>query len=875
MPNPSSTPSTGPSAAAPAPLLTASAAQPAALPFLLLLFVGSGCSALIYEVVWFQLLQFAVGSSAVSIGVLLATFMGGMCLGSLLYSRFVPRSVHPLRVYALLELLIGILGLLITLAMPAFDGFYAALARNLGAGITIRALIAAACLLPPTLLMGATLPAISRWVENTPRGVAWLGFFYGGNTLGAVIGCLLAGFYLLRTLDMYAATYVAVAINLIVATLGLSLSLGTPRTATTIDPRRDAAPPASPASTLHDRLDTVSIYLAIALSGAAALGAEVIWTRLLSLLLAGTTYTFSIILAVFLAGLGIGSSVGAMIARSGSNARTALAWCQILCAISIGWTAYAVTNGLPNWPVNPYLTNDQGIHFQLDLARCCWAILPPTLFWGASFPLALAVIAAVRGPGADPARGVGRTYAANTLGAILGALFFSLIAIRVWGTQTSQHILIGIAATAAVIAILPAFVPRELAVRVPSSNEIVGVLVTLILAVVLPVTTVIVLSTPIRQFSGAIAPLDSVPWQLVAWGRRFRAWDVNEANDPLVNGQSRLVYMGEGKNSSVAVTRSGVDTLNFHVAGKIEASTLAQDMRLQLMLGHFPALFHPEPAKKKKVLIVGCGAGVTAGSFILYPDVEKIVICEIEPLVPEVVAKYFAQQNNNVVTRKQNGELIDPRVQIVYDDARHYILTTDEKFDIITSDPIHPWVKGAASLYTKEYFELVKRHLNPGGIVTQWVPLYESSVPVVKSEIKTFFDAFPNGTLWCNDLGGAGYDVVVMGSDRPMTIDAEALQSRMNVLIAGILGDVQLKTPTDVLRTYGGRAGDLGDWTRDGEINLDRNLRLQYLAGESLNFAEGPRIQNEIIRFRRYPEDLIKAPAEMRKQLEASWQTGQ
>src|SRR5262249_35143762 len=142
----------------------------------------------------------------------------------------------------------------------------------------------------------------------------------------------------------------------------------------------------------------------------------------------------------------------------------------------------------------------------------------------------------------------------------------------------------------------------------------------------------------------------------------------------------------------------------------------------------------------RSVLIVGCGAGVTAGTFTLYPKVEKIVICEIEPLVPQVVATHFAEENNHVLT--------DPRVTVVYDDARHYVLTTQEKFDIITSDPIHPWVKGAANLYTKEYFEMCKRRLNPGGVVTQWVPLYESDHATVKSEIATFFDAFPGGTIW-------------------------------------------------------------------------------------------------------------------------------
>src|SRR5437667_11555694 len=221
-------------------------------------------------------------------------------------------------------------------------------------------------------------------------------------------------------------------------------------------------------------------------------------------------------------------------------------------------------------------------------------------------------------------------------------------------------------------------------------------------------------------------------------------------------------------NSSVAVTLIDDGVRNFHVSGKIEASSEPQDMRLQRMLGHIPALVHPQP---KSVLVVGCGAGVTAGSFLVHPSVERIVICEIEPLIPRVVAEHFAAENYGVVK--------DPKVEVVYDDARHFILTTREKFDVITSDPINPWVKGAATLYTREYFELCKSPLNVGGVITQWVPLYESNAAAVKSELATFFDVFPDGTVWSNDVEGRGYDVVLLAGVEPLAIDVEQLQARL------------------------------------------------------------------------------------------------
>src|SRR5215218_8642469 len=235
------------------------------LPLLLLLFVGSGCAALIYEIVWFQLIQLVIGSSAVSLGVLLGTFMGGMCLGSLLLPRFVSPERHPLRVYAMLEVGIGVLGLIVLVAVPLVGGAYTSTNVHGFAGILLRGIVCAICLLPPTLLMGATLPAIARWVETTPTGVSWLGFFYGSNIAGAVFGCLLAGFYLLRVHDMATTTYVAIAINVVVAAMAFLLM------------KRAAYHPASASdrSELPARAEGVrAVYVAIALSGLSALGAE-------------------------------------------------------------------------------------------------------------------------------------------------------------------------------------------------------------------------------------------------------------------------------------------------------------------------------------------------------------------------------------------------------------------------------------------------------------------------------------------------------------------------------------------------------------------------------------------------------------------------
>ncbi|NOT28265.1 MAG: fused MFS/spermidine synthase, partial [Acidobacteria bacterium] len=410
------------------------------LPALLLLFVGSGCAALVYEIVWFQLLQLSVGSSAVSLGILLGIFMGGMCLGSLLLARVVGPQHHPLRVYAWLELGIGAFGIVVLFAVPLIGGWYTTIAGTGQASLYLRAIVAGICLLPPTVLMGATLPAIARWVEATPTGVSWLGYFYGGNLAGAVMGSLLAGFYLLRLFDMPTATYVAVGLNVVVALLALGIARFTTYT-----------PSVQASTAITSAPDARLIYVTIALSGMTALGSEVVWTRILSLLFGATAYTFSLILAVFLVGLGIGSTIGSELARRVLRPRIALGTCQLMLCATIAWAGYASESSLPYWPINPSISTSPYYTFQLDLMRALWVTLPSTILWGASFPLALAAVA--RG-GSDPGRVVGSVYAANTVGAIVGAIGTGLFLVGSLGSQVTQQILIGIAATSGVLVLV-------------------------------------------------------------------------------------------------------------------------------------------------------------------------------------------------------------------------------------------------------------------------------------------------------------------------------------------------------------------------------------------------------------------------------------
>jgi spermidine synthase len=834
------------------------------LPVLLLLFFGSGCAALIYEIVWLQLLGLVIGSSGISLGVLLGVFMGGMCLGSLALPRFISPKFHPLRVYAFLELGIGIIGVLVLWGMPTIAGFYADFHWH---GIFARALIAAACLLPPTVLMGATLPAAARFVESTPEGISWMGFFYGGNIAGAVAGCLFAGFFLLRLFNMPVATYVALAINILVALTAFILARKSLHTPAFDEPAKDSTQPPS-----YRNL----VYLSIALSGLSALGAEVVWTRLLSLMMGGTVYTFSIILAVFLIGMGIGSAAGSMMARSFSRPRVVLGFFQLSLALAVAWAAFMISKSLPYWPINPGIyTNDWGpwYIFQLDLLRATWMVLPAALLWGASFPIAIAAIAS---KDQDPGRMVGGVYAANTIGAILGSLFFSLLIIPQLGTQWAERLLMMIAAASAVIA-LASYVLAEYRNRAKDAPAF---------SLSFPVISLALFALFVGLL---VVTVSKIPWVMIAWGRYSATYVATSAPDmidgtkktPAEGGskyQWNCAYVGEGMNVSVAVTQNAAGARFFHGAGKVQASSQPQDMRLQRMLGHLSALMCKNPDKVEDVLVVACGAGVTAGSFMVYPNIKNIVICDIEPLVPKVVTPMFGKENYHIVDGidKQNPHVVNGKeVAVMYDDGRHYIRTlpADKKFDVITSDPIDPWVKGSAALNTVEYYEMCKRHLKPGGVMSLWMPLYESKEASVKSLIATFFQVFPNGMIFSNDQNHEGYDAVLLGLAEPAKIDIDQVQGLLDrsdyLPVSESLAEVGFgkNTPLqnlfgqgmaiNLLSTFAGHASNLTFWAKNAEINHDKDLRLQYLAGMNLNFYESTPILNNILSYYRFPQDVF------------------
>jgi spermidine synthase len=788
-------------------------------PFVVAVFLASGCAALIYELAWFQSLAILLGGTTRGMALVLATFMAGMGLGAVLLPRRIGPSLHPLAACGLLEAFIAVSGLLVPELLQAvsripLSGPSADLARWL---------CSVAILLVPTMAMGATLPLAARLFAGSGDANRRLGSLYAANTAGAVLGCLLAGFYLLRFHDDRVATWTAAGLNAAAAVVAVAAaathrvpaSAGSGTTGPAMVGSADGPPP-NPGP---------GVLIAIALSGATALAAEVVWTRLLALLLGGTVYTFSLVLAAVLVGIGVGAAGGAAAARGRRRSQFLLACCQIALVPAIAHGGWALGAWLPDWPVPASIVSSTAGRFAVDGARCLFVVLPAAMLWGASVPLAVAAVGAVR----DPSRAAGTILAANTAGAIVGAVAAAIWLVPACGSRQTQRIIMATAAAAAIAALLPRRLAwRRIVTAPPAPARLaLGALPVALLA----------------ALWGTIPPLSPT---LVGYGRNAAAFRGREGE---------FLCVAEGTESCLAVSRGPAGYLNYHNAGKVQASSEPQDMRLQRMLGHLTTLVAARP---RNVLVIGCGAGVTAGAVSIDPDVVRETIVEIEPIVPRAAGAHFDGLNN--------GVLRNPRVRVCIDDARRFLRNTPERFDAITSDPFDPWVKGAATLYTREFFAEARRHLEPGGVITVFVQLYESGRAAVKSEIATFLEVFPDGLVFGNSDRGEGYDIVLLGSVDPLVIDVDAIEERLArpdyAAVRDSLGEIGFFTATELLSTFAARGPQLAGWLADAEINRDRNLRLQYLAGLGIDAYEQAAIYREILAAGSWPEDLFKGRPE-------------
>ncbi len=638
-------------------------------PLFLLVCVVSGAAALVYEVLWLRLLTLSMGHTTAAVGTVLAAFMGGLAVGAWRGGRIAARLTpqRALRMYAWLELTIAACALLLPVVSASLRPVLSWAYAGGDGGLLFSATRVALSLLLislPTIAMGATYPLAVRWFAvDAPAVAAHASRVYAANTAGAAIGVVLGGFVLLPLLGLRGATLAAVALNILAAASALFIGRRTvPAVVTPAHRGRvtETRSVLSPGDAVVRRSATRLAASALAVSGFVALVYEVIWTRILAMVLGPTTYAFSAMLVAFIAGLAIGAAAAAALLP---RTRHPGAWLGIVLVAAAGAAlgAAVAVDRLPllmaSAVTRPETTFGSVMALQVGLGIAMQ--LPMTIALGAAFPLAIAHVA----PGVpDVTRSVGVVYAANTIGAIAGAIAGSFLLVPALGLQASLRLAAALACAAGALVCWRTMPGRA------------GRLV-----------------MPAIAAAGLAAAIVVPPWNQERLANGAYRYASALASGDLETGleAGRLLYYREGAAGTVSV-RQLPGARSLAIDGKVDASN-ADDMLTQKLLGHLPLLLHPDP---RQVLIVGLGSGVTLGAALQHP-IERASVLEISP---EVVAasEFFARENGRA--------LADPRTRLVVGDGRSHLLLSQDRYDVIISEPSNPWMAGVAALFTTEFF---------------------------------------------------------------------------------------------------------------------------------------------------------------------------
>ncbi|HXI34578.1 MAG TPA: fused MFS/spermidine synthase, partial [Gemmatimonadales bacterium] len=699
-----------------------------------LLFFLSGATGLVYELLWVRLLYQAFGSTIQSVTTVVAAYMGGLGLGAWLLGRRVDRHPRPAALYGKLELAIGAFGIVSPLVLDLARRVYVATAAGMGlaggASVALRFGLAALVLLIPTTLMGGTLPVLTRAFTGDEREQLKpaLAGLYGLNTLGAVAGTALTGFFLIEYVGIRAALLATAALNLAIGVIAI-------RSAKFTDPGRG---PGESDSAPKDLLHRTALVL-LAVTAFASLLDEIGWTRVLVMIVGGSTYAFTLILLVFLLGIGLGSALvhGKSAPRRDAAAQAALAQGLTATGAAILFLGFGV---LPLYIL--WVVQHTGWHAGAQLAWMGVAVggvvLIPALGMGMTFPLLADLVAR---PGAARGRDVGGAYALNTVGSILGAVLTGFVLVVTLGTDVTLRV--GIAVNVVAALTLAALAARG----VPENSAEHRRLRPRVLAAA--ALACVGLATAVAAPRWSTRLIDAGP---TIYGRQ--PMTPAERRSFLDHWGVRQVAYKEGWNATASVWESGVGR-TLKVNGKADASDHG-DMDTQILLGLAPVAAR---ANARSALVIGYGSGVTTRALADVPGMARVHVVEIEPAVL-AMSDFFSSVNGDVLHR--------PTVSAVVDDARSALQIHPETYDVIVSEPSNPWVAGVATLYTPEFFRVVRRRLAPDGVFCQWVQLYQLPLPVVAGIVRNVRAVFPHVQVWFS----SPWDLMVVGSANPLRYDS-------------------------------------------------------------------------------------------------------
>jgi len=755
-------------------------------------FVLSGATGLIYEVLWARMLGLVFGATTLAVSTVLAAFMGGLALGSALAGKFAQRIRKPLSVYGLMEILIAVYALLVPLLFRWIDHVYALIWQQLQPGYFSfslwRFLLSSVVLLVPTTLMGATLPVLAAaLVRSSGRDSNSVTRLYACNLAGAILGTIAAGFVLLPSLGVRLTIVVAAALNIFVGVIAIYLQ------------RRIQSPDVVEKVDVEESVPAIEgggfWFFAALVSGFVTIGTQVSWTRVLTMIIGSSTYAFSIVVALFLIGLAVGAWIVARKDRS-HKLRTTILVVEVLTALSLLQSLFVLNK-------TPALLITFGLRLQiaswvgllaLQIFSATLLILVPAVLMGMVMPL---VLVWASSEGKKAVARVGRSYAINTVGAIAGAFLTGFILIP----KASTRFTLLFAATCCLIVAGVAYRPVS-GTGDPALKRGLAIGLAFVFGVVLFV------GAPRMNLADlSIGAYDSLV-RVIAQTRE----GVKEDGPTSGSNVHELLMYDEGPTATVSVRRDQ-DTVSMAINGRTNASDSVYDMPTQVMLGQLPLLIAP---KIDNGLIIGYATGVTVGAMLQSP-IQSVTCVELEPGTI-AGSEYFNHINNR--------PLDDPRTKLIIDDARTFLRVTPNRYDIIVSEPSHPWVPGVANLFTQEFFELGRARLNDDGIWVQWVQIYQLSNESLRSVLATYHKVFPHVLVF--RVGGlnTGKDLLLIGSNRPLNLDR--LSERFaDQRIAAELARVELKSEADVRGWFVCDESKLGPAVAGAKINTDDNMHIE------------------------------------------------
>lgn len=778
-------------------------------------FILSGATGLIYEVLWARLLGLVFGATTLAVSTVLAAFMGGLALGSALAGRMAGKVRRPVRAYGLLEIGIAVYALAVPLLFSVVDNLYAIIWQHFHPSFfvfsSLRFLLSCLMLLVPTTLMGATLPllsaALTRSSGLTSESATSVTRLYTRNLVGAICGCLAAGFLLLPLLGVRATIYAASLINIVIGLIAFFADHPNSRAdATDVTEQSKGEPLESSSSktatsAAADDPGGPRFWLFCAfVSGFVTISTQVAWTRILSMIIGSSTYAFSIVVALFLLGLSAGAF---LIARRGAvgKLRATMAKVELVTGLSL-ILSLAVVNRIPEILITAGLRlniSSWGGLLVLQIFSVGLLVLLPAFLMGMVMPLVL--LWTGNHSGSDSVRLVGRSYAVNTVGAIAGAFAAGFLLIP----KVSTRFTIIIAAALCVVVAAVAYKPRD---KVKDKDLRRGLAAGLAVALI---AAMFLFAPKMNLADLSIGAFDSL-MRVIAKSRGEATEDASSRPGPAVH---KLLMYEEGPTSTVSV-RQDWDIISMAINGRTNASD-REDMPTQVMLGQLPLLLAPNT---KNALVVGYATGVTAGS-MLQSSIESLECVELEPATIRG-SRFFEHVNNK--------PLDDPRMRLIIDDARTYLRVTPARFDIIVSEPSHPWVPGVANLFTEEFFALGRDRLAEEGVFVQWLQIYQLSTDSLRSVLATFHRVFPHVTVFRVEGATKGKDLLLIGSRRPLPLDqimARARERMGDQRVSAELARVNIKTEADVRSWFVCDEARLGPAVAGAVINTDDNMHIE------------------------------------------------